>query len=426
MAISPGRKIQFIQYHLSNGLTVILHQDKSVPVVAVTVLYHVGSKNETPGRTGFAHFFEHLMFEGSKYIKRGQYMKYVTDAGGTLNANTSQDRTFYYEILPSNQLQLGLWLESERMLHLKIDSIGVKTQREVVKEEKRMRYDNQPYGSIFKQVLKRAFAGTPYASAPIGSMKDINKAKLAEFIQFHKIYYVPNNAVLSIAGDIQMDSTRQLIQEYFGPIPRGIYPIVRPLVKVQPLKDTQVVIIPDHIQLPAVIEAFRMPKEGSPDYYAAKVLATILSGGPSSRMNTALVDKMQLAAYAGTEPYFNENAGLLINIAIANMGVQPDTLQWAIDQQVEKIKDSLVSVEEYQKAMNKIETGFVTGNSSMMGIAESLANYEVYFGDANLINTELGRYEKVTREQILEVARKYLNQDNRVVLYYVPETAVKK
>ncbi len=421
LAWGQTRKIGFQEYELDNGLRVILHRDVSVPVVAVTVLYHVGSKNEVPGRSGFAHFFEHLMFEGSENIHRGEYMKYVTDAGGTLNANTTQDRTFYYEVLPSNQLALGLWLESERMMHARIDTAGVNTQREVVKEEKRLRIDNQPYGSIYAQVLQRAFHGTPYGYPPIGSMDDINKARLDEFIEFYKTYYVPDNAVLSIAGDINIDSTRQLVETYFGPIARGTRSINRPEVNVEPLADSEKFAeVPDHIQLPAVIEAYRMPREGSPDYYSARVLSVILSGGPSSRLNTVLVDQTQLAAFAATQPGFNESAGLLINIAVANVGIQPDTLQKAIDAQVDRLKHTLVPEHEFQKAMNQIETGFVTGNSTMLGIAESLSNYEVYFGDANLINTELERYRKVTPQDIMDIANKYLVPDNRVVLYYVP------
>ncbi|MFN5986755.1 MAG: M16 family metallopeptidase, partial [Chitinophagaceae bacterium] len=200
-ATAFGQSIQFEKYVLPNGLKVILHEDHSAPVVAVTALYHVGSKNEDTARTGFAHFFEHLLFEGSENIKRGEFDKYVTNAGGALNANTSQDRTFYYELLPSNQVELGLWLESERMMHAKIEQIGVNTQREVVKEEKRQRMDNRPYGSFLNEMLKRAFKVHPYRWSPIGSMDHLNAAKLEEFIQFYKTYYVPNNCVLSIAGD---------------------------------------------------------------------------------------------------------------------------------------------------------------------------------------------------------------------------------
>ncbi|HEY1023205.1 MAG TPA: pitrilysin family protein [Flavisolibacter sp.] len=416
---AQDRKIAFEKYTLPNGLKVILHQDNSAPVVAVTTLYHVGSKNEDTARTGFAHFFEHLLFEGSENIKRGEFMKYVNDAGGNLNANTSQDRTFYYELLPSNQLKLGLWLESERMLHAKIDQVGVNTQREVVKEEKRMRMDNQPYGSILTETLKRAYKVHPYRWAPIGSMEHLNAAKLEEFIDFYKTFYVPNNAVLSIAGDFNIAETKKLIEQYFGPIPKGTKPIPRPNVSEPALGGEVRATVEDNIQLPAVIQAYRAPKQGSDEYYAFNMLSTILSGGPSSRMNKVLVDQKQLAVAAQALPFFNEDAGLFINFAVANMGVKPDVLEASIDSVVNDLKVKMVSEEEFQKVKNKIETQFVSSNATMAGIAESLANYEVYFGDANLINTELARYQKVTRQDLLNVAKKYLNKDNRVVLHYV-------
>ncbi|MBB1286273.1 insulinase family protein [Flavisolibacter sp. BT320] len=416
---AQDRKIAFEKYTLPNGLKVILHQDNSAPVVAVTTLYHVGSKNEDTARTGFAHFFEHLLFEGSENIKRGEFMKYVNDAGGNLNANTSQDRTFYYELLPSNQLKLGLWLESERMMHAKIDQVGVNTQREVVKEEKRQRMDNQPYGSILTETLKRAYKVHPYRWAPIGSMDHLNAAKLDEFIDFYKTFYVPNNAVLSIAGDFNIAETKKLIEQYFGPIPKGTKPIPRPNVTEPALGGEVRATVEDNIQLPAVIQAYRAPKQGSDEYYAFNMLSSILSGGPSSRMNKVLVDQKQLAVAAQSLPFFNEDAGLFINFAVANMGIKPDVLEASIDSVVNDLKVKMVSEEEFQKVKNQIETQFVSSNATMAGIAESLANYEVYFGDANLINTELARYQKVTRQDLLNVAKKYLNKDNRVVLHYV-------
>ncbi|HKG68412.1 MAG TPA: pitrilysin family protein, partial [Segetibacter sp.] len=411
------------KYTLPNGLKVILHKDSTVPVVAVTALYHVGSKNEDTGRTGFAHFFEHLLFEGSENIKRGEFDKYVTNAGGSLNANTSQDRTFYYELLPSNQLKLGLWLESERMMHAKIEDIGVNTQREVVKEEKRQRIDNQPYGSILTEILKRAQKGNPYAWAPIGSLEHLNAAKLSQFIDFYKTFYVPNNCVLSIAGDINIEETKKLVDAYFRPIPKGTKEIPRPEFKEKPLGGEIRDSVPDNIQLPAVIQAYRAPKQGSDEYYAFRLLGTILSGGPSSRMNKILVDEQQIALQAAAIPFFNEDAGLFINLAIANMGVKPEPLEKVIDSVVNSLKAGTVPEKEFQKVKNQVQTSFVSANATMAGIAESLANYEVYFGDANLINTELERYNKVTREDILNVAKKYLNKDNRVVLYYVPKNA---
>lgn len=427
-AVGQQRQIKFTRYTLPNGLQVILHRDTSVPVVAVTVLYHVGSKNEKAGQSGFAHFFEHLMFEGSKYIGRGEYMKYVTNAGGQLNANTSQDRTFYYENLPSNQLKLGLWLESERMMHGKIEQIGVNTQREVVKEEKRMRVDNRPYGSILAEVCKRLFKGTPYAWVPIGSMADLNQAKLQDFLDFYHTYYVPNNAVLSIAGDIDLDSTRKLVTAYFAPIPSSQHPVPRPVIQVQPLGDlaNRIDTVYDNIQLPAVIEAYNGPVQGTPDYYAFNVLSNILSGGASSRMNKDLVDKQQLALGVGSFPLSMEGVGAYINYGIVNSGVDPSKLMKGMDQEIARVKSTLVDAHEFQKVMNQIETDYVGSFSTQLGIAEKLSNYEVYFGDANLINTELARYQKVTPEAVKAVANKYLNDDNRIILFYLPKSAQAK
>lgn len=418
-------KIVFEKYTLPNGLTVILHQDRSAPVVAVSALYHVGSKNEDTSRTGFAHFFEHLMFEGSEYVKRGDFDKYTSNAGGYNNANTTQDRTYYFELFPSNQYALGLWLESERMLHAKIEDVGVNTQKEVVKEEKRQRIDNQPYGSIIGEIFKRAFKVHPYRWQPIGSLEHLSRAKLDDFIDFYKTFYVPNNCVLSLAGDIDIPQVKQQIEAYFGSIPKGSKPIPRPHVTEPPLGGEVRDVIEDNIQLPAVVQAYRSPKQGSDEYYAFNVLAQLLSGGNSSRMNKAIVDEKQLAVQAGAFNYALEDAGLFITFGIANMNVKPEDLEKEIDAVVNGVKEKLVEEREFVKVRNKITTDFVNKNASMAGIAESLANYQVYFGDANLINTEINRYNKVTREDLLQVAKKYLNKDNRVTLYYVPKGSKK-
>ena len=424
--LAKSQTIQFEKYTLPNGLKIILHEDHSAPVVAVTALYHVGSKNEDTARTGFAHFFEHLLFEGTDNIKRGEFDKYVTNAGGALNANTSQDRTFYYELLPSNQVDLGLWLESERMMHAKIEQIGVNTQREVVKEEKRQRMDNRPYGSFLTEMLKRAYKVHPYQWSPIGSMDHLNAAKLEEFIQFYKTYYVPNNCVLSIAGDINIPELKKKIESYFGPIAKGTLPINRPSIKEPPLGGEVRDNIYDNIQLPAIFHAYRAPKQGGDEYYAFNVLSTILSGGASSRMNKTLVDNKQLAVAAQSVPFFNEDDGLFIALTIANMGVKVETLEASMDSVVNELKTGLVGEREFQKVKNQITTALVDSKATMAGIAESLANNEVYFGDANLINTELEKYNKVTREDVLKVAKKYLNKENRVALHYLPKEKTTK
>jgi len=419
-------KIEFTEYDLDNGLHVILHQDNSTPIVAVSVLYHVGSKNENPERTGFAHFFEHLLFEGSENINRGEFDKYITNAGGTNNANTSNDRTFYYEILPSNQLELGLWLESERMMHAKIDPEGVETQREVVKEEKRQRMDNQPYGSILTEILKRAYTVHPYRWPTIGSLEHLNNATLEEFIEFYKTFYVPENATLSIAGDIDIKQAKVAIDKYFKDIKRGGKTIPRPTIVEPPQTQEIRDIVYDNIQLPAVIQTYHMPAQGTPDSYALNMLSTVLSGGQSSRMYKSLVDEQKKAYVVQAFPFASEDPGLYIVFGLANVGVSVDELENGMDEEIKKVQNELVSEKEFQKVRNQIESSYVQKNASMVGIAEQLADYHVYYGDASLINTELDRFMKITREDLQRVANKYLTKENRVVLHYLPKSAQQK
>lgn len=424
-AIAQDRRIDFEEYDLDNGLHVILHQDNSTPIVNVSVLYHVGSKNEPEGRTGFAHFFEHLMFEGSPNIPRGEFFKIIESAGGQLNANTSNDRTFYFETLPSHQLELGLYMESERMLHAKIDSTGIATQKEVVKEEKRLRVDNQPYGSILQETFSRVFEGTAYEWTPIGSFEDIDAATDEDFKDFFETFYVPNNATLSIAGDIEIEQTKKLVEKYFGEIPKGTKDIPRPTVEMKKLGNVQAEVF-DNIQLPAVIQAYQMAEQGSEDYYAMQMLTTLLSGGQSSRFQKELVDNQELAVAAGSFPFALEDAGVFISFGIMNMGKTPEELQSAMDAEIARVKNEPIDDKEFQKLRNQIENSFVSSNSTMRGIAESLADYHVYFGDANLINNEIDRFMAVTKEDLQRVAKKYLDPENRVQLVYLPKSAQQK
>jgi predicted Zn-dependent peptidase len=416
---AQAQNIKFIEYDLPNGLHVILHEDHSTPIVAVTVLYHVGSKNELVGRTGMAHFFEHLLFEGSDNIGRGEYAKYVENAGGGLNANTTQDRTFYYDLMPSNQLELGLWLESERMLHAKVENKGIETQREVVKEEKRMRYDNQPYGSLLPEALKHAYKKHPYAWSPIGSMEDLNAAKDEDFVNFYKTFYVPNNAVLSLAGDMNVEETKKLIAKYFGDIPKGTNAIPRPTVK----EDINTGEVRDTIygkdELAMIVQAYHIPAQGTPEFYAVDMLNTLLSNGESSRLNKSMVDEQQLSLYCGAFTFNLEDPGLTLAFGLTNMGVDPKTLEDGMNKEFDKVKEELITEKEFEKLRNQVESTFVSGYSTVAGIAESLANYYTYYGNANLINTEIDRYMKVTREDLMAAARKYYIPENRVVLYFL-------
>jgi len=424
-ASAQETKIDYVVYTLDNGLHVILHEDHSTPIVAVSIMYHVGSKNEEPNRTGFAHFFEHLLFEGSENIKRGEFDNYVENAGGTLNANTWYDRTYYYEILPSNQLELGLWLESERLLHAKVENVGIETQRQVVKEERRQRVDNQPYGTLLQETMKRLFTKHPYKWPVIGYMEHLDAAVEKDYKDFYKTFYVPNNAVLSIAGDLNVEESKKLVAKYFGSIPKGTKAIPTPNIVEPPIKSEIRDTIYDNIQLPGVVHGFRIPKQGSDDYYAVKMLAQVLSQGQSSRFNKKLVDEKELALFVGAFPLDLEDEGVAVSYGIVNIGTDPKVLEDAMDELYKEVRDELITEREFEKLRNQIESNFIQSNSTMAGIAESLANYHMYFGNTNLVNDELARYMKVTREDIKRVANKYIQKDKRVVLYYLPKSQQK-
>ena len=414
--------IKFVEYNLPNGLHVILHEDHSAPIVSQVVVYHVGSKNEDPNRTGFAHFFEHLMFEGSPNIPRGEFFKMVQNAGGELNAFTSFDKTVYFITAPSNQLELAMWMESERMLHLKVDSIGIETQRGVVKEERRQSLDNRPYGSILEQTFSHAYKVHPYRWVPIGSFQYIDKATHDEFYQFYKSFYVPNNACLVIAGDIDVDKTKEMVEKYYGDIPKGMNDIYRPKVAEPPqtaeVRDT----VFDNIQLPAVIEAYHMPAQGTKDYYALSMLTTLLSGGESSRLTKRLVDKEKTAVAFQAFPFDLEDPSLFLFFSVANFGKSPKDIEASIQDEIEKVKTTLIS----DDALNSIEAliAAIEKNSTMQGKAIELANYHIFFGDANLINSEIDKFMAVTKEDLQRVAKQYLATNNRTILYYLPKTKV--
>ncbi len=419
---ATAQKVPFTEYTLKNGLHVVLSPDKTVPVVAVSVMYHVGSKDEKPDRTGFAHFFEHLLFEGSDNIKRGEFMKIVSANGGQNNANTTQDRTFYYEVFPSNQLATGIWLESERMLHPVINEIGVKTQNEVVKEEKRLRVDNQPYGNFIAETMKRLFTKHPYHWVPIGSMADLDAATLDEFKAFNKKYYTPNNAVLVIAGDIDVAKTKLLVEQYFGDIPSG-EPIVRTAVKEDPITQEIIDTAYDaNIQIPAILAAYRVPGMTTKESKALEMASAVLSQGNSSRMYKKMVDDKKNSLQVGSFSYALEDYGAYITYALPNNDTPLDTLLKDMDDEVSKLQETLISEAEFTKLQNQFENDLVSANTKMLGVAENLADGYTFFKNTDHINTELSEIRKITRQDIQDVAKKYLNKNQRVVLYYLPKS----
>lgn len=418
LAAQDFKPIAFEEYTLPNGLRVILHADHSAPVAATYMLYKVGSSNEIADRTGFAHFFEHLMFEGSDYIGRGEIDKFISSAGGENNASTNFDQTDYYFKVPSNQLQLALWIESERMLHLKIDSLGVETQRKVVKEEKKQNMENRPYGTIFENLFKQTFPGTPYEWTPIGSAQYIDQATIEEFRRFHDRFYIPSNACLVVSGDIDVAQAKKWIAEYFGTIPSG--PAPAPPVVALPAQtaERRMVVKEEKTPLPALIISYPTPGQHNPDLFALEFLGKILATGRSSRLYQRLVDKDQLALQAASSPFMLDQAGIFAFIAVANQGVGIPAMEKAIDEEIARIQAEGVTEEEFQKTRNQQEAEFVSSFGSVLDIARKLAAFKLLFNDTKLVNTELAKYMAVTREDIRRVAKTYLLPEHKNVLEY--------
>ena len=416
-----AQKVEFEEYDLSNGMHVILHKDTSAPVVVTSVMYHVGAKDEQPGRTGMAHFFEHLLFEGTENIGKGEWFKIVSSNGGRNNANTTDDRTYYYEIFPSNKLELGLWMESERLLHPVIKQGGVDTQNEVVKEEKRLRVDNQPYSRFLEYVKLNMFKKHPYKGTTIGKMADLDAATLEEFLAFNKKFYVPNNATLVVAGDIDFATAKKMIEDYFGPIPRGAdvvknFPQEDPITQAMTAKGYD-----PNIQIPAIMAAYRTPSMKTKDSRILDMISTYLSTGRSSVLYKKLVDDKKMALQAGAINLSQEDYGTYILFGLPQGDTKLEDIIKEIDEEIVKMQTELISERNFQKLQNQFENNFVNSNSSVEGIANSLARYNVLYGDTNLINSEIEIYRSITREDIKSVAKKYLNPNQRLILEYLPK-----
>ena len=386
-------------------------------------MYHVGAKDEDPTRTGFAHFFEHLLFEGSQNIARGKWFDIVSANGGHNNAFTTQDKTYYYEVFPSNNLQLGLWMEAERMLHPVINEIGVSTQNSVVKEEKNQRIDNAPYGRIMYRsaINPYLFKKHPYSSTVIGEVEHLDAASLEEFIAFKKKFYNPNNAVLVVAGDFDTPTTKEWIEQYFATIPNTGNVIQRNKIEEATITKTiEVTEYDPNIQIPLKLYAYRTPAMTDKDSYTIDLLSNILTDGKSARLYKKMIDEHQTALQVLAFSDAQEDYGVYIMGALPMDGVSLETLAQEMDEEITRLQTELISEREYEKLQNQIEANFVAQNSNMEGIALSLADNYTFYKDTNLINKAIDHYRAITREDIREAARKYLDKNQRLDLNYLP------
>jgi zinc protease len=413
-------------YSLPNGLKVILAPDRTTQVVAVDVWYDVGSRNEARGRTGFAHLFEHMMFQGSANVKKAEHFQLVERAGGNMNGSTSEDRTNYYEVLPSNRLNLGLWLEADRMRSLAITDSNFTNQREAVKEERRLRVDNQPYASSYFEgiyALADSAACFPYAHSIIGSMDDLNAARTEDVQAFFDLYYTPNNAILTLVGDFDTVEAKRLIEQYFGEIPRGQTP---PPVECAPGYGAGAIrkAWPDpRANLPGVLLAYRLPEASHADMPALSLLAMIMGQGESSRINKRVVREKRLAQFAVTLPNPagpRRGPGVLLTLAVANQGVSNDSLEASLAAEFRRVVDEGVTPEELMKAKNSYRTQLITQRQEALYKAETLQSANLYLGGPEAVNTNWRRYLAVTVDDVKRVAGSFLRAENSLVLMITP------
>jgi len=409
---------------LPNGLRVILSEDQSTPVVSVDVWYRVGSRNEEVGRSGFAHLFEHMMFQGSRHVGKGQHFQLIERAGGDLNGTTDEDRTAYFQELPANRLNLALWLEADRMRSLAITVENFENQRQAVKEERRLRVDNQPYAPAFTEGIALLYDSTTcfgYAHSVIGSMTDLDSAKVGDVQAFFDRYYAPNNATLVIVGDFDPAEARQLIRQYFGDVPRGREPPAvscghefAPSARRRVWED-------EHANLPAVIIAYRTPGHRDPDTPALALLGTILGGGESSRLNRALVRQARTALAAGSQSVSRLGPGYFLTFAIANQGIGSDTLERQLSAELQRIIDEGVTPEELTKARNEFRASNIFGRQTTMQIAERLQHYAHFHDSVEEMRTDLDRYLAVTADDLRRVAGRYLIPANSFTIVVIPK-----
>lgn len=420
-AAEPGiPAIKFTDQRLSNGLRVIIAPDHSAPVFGISVTYNVGSRNEVPGRTGFAHLFEHMMFQGSQNVGKGEHFMLILNNGGGMNGTTNEDRTNYFETLPKNQLDLALFLESDRMRSLAVNQANLDNQRNAVQEERRLGIDNQPYGKSELEIANLAYDNFAYKHSTIGSMEDLNAASVGDVKNFFRIYYAPNNAVLTLVGDLNPDQALAAVKKYFGNIPSQ--PASPPVDMEEPEHYGQrsETIVDKLARLPLVIVAYHIPAGNTPDNYALQVFSTILSHGESSPMYLHLVKDKQLAAQVFTQAEARRGPSLFYLYGVARPGVKVEDLQKGLIDEVNAIRKNGVTAAELNKARAQMRADEIHQRANDLGVAIQIGEDAVYFNDPNLINTEYDKLAAVGADQVKQAADKYLTADESAVVITLP------
>jgi zinc protease len=421
-------KIHFSQFQLDNGLRVVMSEDHTAPVVAVAVYYDVGSRNEVRGRTGFAHLFEHMMFQGSENVGKAEHFKYVESNGGSMNGSTHVDFTNYYEFLPSNQLELALWLESDRMRSLKITPENLKNQQEAVKEEKRLSYDNQAYWPALERMDEMIFHNWANAHSTIGSMQDLNAADINDVKQFFDTYYAPNNAVLAIAGDMDSAQTESLVRKYFGTIPRQKSPPPVDVTEPDGVVKRKAVVDDPLAETPAVAMAWKIPERRAPDFYAIALLKSLLFDGSSARLYQKLVKEKAVSLEVQGFLEERRGPGQTALLTIHKADVKSEDVEAIIEAEIERVKKEGITVDELNKVKNQYRLSrFISGSEgeytsfqTALGRALALAEFTLFDNDPSLINTDIDRYLAVTPDEVRDVARKYFVPSNTASLYIRP------
>jgi zinc protease len=419
LKVTPPR-IEVREQKLANGLQVYLVEDHSVPVADVQVWYHVGSKNERKGRSGFAHLFEHLMFKGSANVGPEEHAAFITQIGGRFNAETEFDRTMYFETVPSNYLERILWMEADRMQSLDVSEENFRSERDVVKEERRLRIDNPPFGRLFEVVLDKTFTTHPYKILPIGSMADLDAATIEDVRAFHSLYYVPNNATLVISGDLDSATTMRWVEKYFGPIPQGS-PIPREIPR-EPAQtaERRATAYDVNTPLPVVIFAYHIPEARHPDLAALEVAGNILSNGESSRLYKKLVYEQQMALAAGGETLALEDPGVFYFYAILQGSHKAEEGETSLQEEVARIQSQPATQDELEKAKNQLIAQLVFDRERVSEKGQAVAYASVILGDVSLANRQIEEYKKVTAEDVQRVARTYFRPENRTVVTMLP------